>query len=140
MANRKRDDEIDYRAEGDTPPHEKDDPTNAGYDEAAHSGGAYGVLEGEGGVFGTTGGGTYPGGLHVEERPIVYEGGGEQSGKTSGARAMTKQTPGTSRLDEGASINRIPSSRLGAPAASSPMRVQRPGASGSKRPAGWRRH
>jgi hypothetical protein len=63
--------EIDYTAEGSTPPREKDDPTNAGYDEAAHKGGAYGVSEGEGGVFGTTGGGTYSGGMHVEERPAV---------------------------------------------------------------------
>jgi hypothetical protein len=69
MAN---DDDIDYTAEGSTPPHEKDDPTNAGYDEAAHKGpGTYGVREGEGGVFGTTGGGTFGGGLHVEERPVI---------------------------------------------------------------------
>jgi hypothetical protein len=67
MAN----DDIDYTAEGATPPQEKDDPTNAGYDEAAHSGGAYGVLEGQGGVFGTTGGGTDARGMHVEERPVV---------------------------------------------------------------------
>ena len=67
-------DNIDYAAEGSTPPHEKEDPTNEGYDEAAHSGpGKYGVLEGEGGVFGTTGGGTSNQGMHVEERPLVYE-------------------------------------------------------------------
>jgi hypothetical protein len=67
-----KDDDIDYTAEGMTPPHEKDDPTNEGYDEAAHSGtGAYGIPEGEGGVFGTSGGGTYGGGLHVEERPAI---------------------------------------------------------------------
>ena len=73
MATSKRDDDgIDYNAEGRTPPHEKEDPTNAGYDEAAHSGdGKYGVREGEGGVFGTTGGGTYGGGMHVEERPVI---------------------------------------------------------------------
>src|SRR5439155_21959908 len=69
MANRK--DDIDYNPEGSTPPQEKEDPTNAGYDEAAHKGGAYGVREGEGGVFGTTGGGTYKGGLHVERRPGI---------------------------------------------------------------------
>jgi hypothetical protein len=63
MAN----DDIDYTAEGSTPPREKDDPTNAGYDEAAHKGGAYGVQEGNGGVFGTTGGGTYEKGMHVED-------------------------------------------------------------------------
>lgn len=69
MAN---DDDIDYTAEGATPPHEKDDPTNAGYDEAAHRGpGEYGVAEGQGGVFGTTGGGSYAGGMHVEERPVI---------------------------------------------------------------------
>jgi hypothetical protein len=66
MAN--KNDDIDYTAEGQTPPHEKDDPTNKGYDEAAHRGGAYGVPEGEGGVFGTTGGGTYEDGFQVEER------------------------------------------------------------------------
>jgi len=67
----KRNDDIDYTPEGSTPPREKNDPTNEGYDEAAHRGGAYGVKEGEGGVFGTTGGGTYRGGLHEEERPAV---------------------------------------------------------------------
>jgi hypothetical protein len=72
MANRKKADDIDYRAEGEAPPHEKEDPTNKGYDEAAHSGpGRYGVAEGSGGVFGTTGGGTYSEGMHVEERPAV---------------------------------------------------------------------
>lgn len=71
MANQRNDD-IDYTAEGSTPPREKDDPTNAGYDEAAHSGpGRYGVPEGEGGVFGTSGGGTYEGGMHVVERPTI---------------------------------------------------------------------
>ena len=69
MAN---DEDIDYTAEGATPPHESEDPTNAGYDQAAHNGpGVYGVREGEGGVFGTTGGGTFGGGLHVEERPAI---------------------------------------------------------------------
>jgi hypothetical protein len=74
MATDKRsnDDGIDYTPEGSTPPHEKKDPTNKGYDEAAHSGpGRYGVLEGQGGVFGTTGGGTTNIGMHVEERPAV---------------------------------------------------------------------
>jgi hypothetical protein len=66
MANKK--DDIDYDAEGNTPPREKNDPTNAGYDEAAHSGPSrFGVPEGEGGVFGTTGGGTYEPGQHVDK-------------------------------------------------------------------------
>ena len=66
--NRKKEDGLDYSVEGTTPPREKDDPTNAGYDEAAHSGPSkYGVPEGEGGVFGTTGGGTYGDGLHEED-------------------------------------------------------------------------
>ena len=65
-------DDIDYTAEGRTPPHENDDPTNEGYDEAVRSGdGRYGVPEGDGGVFGTSGGGTYAGGMHVEERPVI---------------------------------------------------------------------
>jgi hypothetical protein len=71
MDKRKSDDEIDYQAEGETPPREKNDSTDAGYDEAAHRGNRYGVSEGRGGVFGTSGGGTYEGGMHVEERPIV---------------------------------------------------------------------
>jgi hypothetical protein len=63
---------IDYTAEGRTPPRDKDDPTNEGYDEAVRSGeGRYGVPEGEGGVFGTSGGGTYEGGMHEEERPAI---------------------------------------------------------------------
>jgi hypothetical protein len=66
--NRRSDSDIDYKPEGATPPHEKHDPTDRGYDEAAHSGpGEYGVAEGNGGVFGTTGGGTYAGGMHVVE-------------------------------------------------------------------------
>ena len=82
-----KDDDIDYSAEGSTPPTEKDDPTNAGYDEAAHNGpGAYGVSEGEGGVFGTTGGGTYRGGMHVEERPAIEsERGKDEPGPSRGA-------------------------------------------------------
>lgn len=75
MATRKKDNDIDYTAEGAAPPHEKEDPTNAGYDEAAHQGpGRYGVPEGQGGVFGTTGGGTYEGGLHEVEREVVGTG------------------------------------------------------------------
>lgn len=70
--NRRTDSDIDYTPEGATPPVEKEDPTNRGYDEAAHSGkGEYGVQEGNGGVFGTTGGGTYSGGMHVVERPVI---------------------------------------------------------------------
>lgn len=66
MADKK--DDIDYTAEGNAPPREKNDATNAGYDEAAHSGPSrYGVPEGEGGVFGTSGGGTYGGGLHEDK-------------------------------------------------------------------------
>jgi hypothetical protein len=65
---RSNDDELDYSPEGTAPPHEKDHPTNAGYDEAAHTGPSrYGLQEGEGGVFGTTGGGTYGDGLHEDE-------------------------------------------------------------------------
>lgn len=68
---RTHDDPIDYAPEGGTPPREKEDPTAAGYDEAAHRGASYGVPEGRGGVFGTTGGGSYGGGMHVEERPVA---------------------------------------------------------------------
>ena len=84
MATRKNDDEIDYTAEGKTPPREKNDPTNEGYDEAAHSGPSrYGAPEGSGGVFGTSGGGTYEGGMHVEERPVIDE---TERGDVAGVR------------------------------------------------------
>jgi len=86
--NRKRDDDgIDYAMEGDTPPHETEDKTNDGYDEAAHSGpGKYGVKEGEGGVFGTSGGGSYSGGMHEVERPAIEsERGPDERGKSHGA-------------------------------------------------------
>ena len=90
------DDGIDYAAEGTTPPHEKEDPTNAGYDDAVRNGPpAYGVQEGQGGVFGTSGGGTYDGGFQVEDRPAVYDGGGDDSGRTAGVRGNTSRTPGT---------------------------------------------
>ena len=79
-----KDDDIDYSAEGATPPHEKNDPTATGYDEAAHSGaGEYGVNEGQGGVFGTTGGGSYPGGMHVEERPVIDETAADEADRES---------------------------------------------------------
>jgi len=74
-------DDIDYTSEGATPPHEKNDPTNEGYDEAAHQGGAYGKREGEGGVFGTTGGGSYSGGMHEVERPAIETERGEDERK-----------------------------------------------------------
>ena len=70
MSDDKRDEDIDYEAEGNTPPDEDEssDPTAKGYDEAAHSGpSAYGRTEGNGGVFGTTGGGAFPDGMHVDE-------------------------------------------------------------------------
>ncbi|HEX9982938.1 MAG TPA: hypothetical protein VGF69_06730 [Thermoanaerobaculia bacterium] len=80
-------DEIDYTAEGRTPPREEQDPTNDGYDDAVRNGpSAYGVPEGEGGVFGTTGGGTADSGFQVEERPAVYDGGGDDNGRTAGVR------------------------------------------------------
>jgi hypothetical protein len=70
--SKKDEDGIDYRPEGRNSGKEKSDPTDRGYDEAAHSGqSAYGVGEGAGGVFGTTGGGSYAGGMHVVERPVI---------------------------------------------------------------------
>ena len=91
MANRTSDDDIDYTAEGEQPPHEKDDPTGEGYDEAVRRGpGVYGVNEGEGGVFGTTGGGSFGGGMHVEERPAVDEGDDESRG-LSGGRSIGRR-------------------------------------------------
>lgn len=72
-------DGIDYRWEGaresfDDDENDWDDPTDRGYDEAAHSGASrYGFMEGRGGVFGTSGGGTYNGGFQVIERPGLYD-------------------------------------------------------------------
>jgi hypothetical protein len=87
MATKTNDDDIDYTAEGSAPPREKNDPTNDGYDEAAHNGpGKYGVREGEGGVFGTSGGGSYDGGMHEVERPAIEsERGEDERGDSRGA-------------------------------------------------------
>ena len=75
-------DGIDYKLEGADPGEEKtDDPTDEGYDEAAHSGSSrYAIPSGEGGVFGTTGGGGTGEGFQVIERPGIYnrEEGGEE--------------------------------------------------------------
>ncbi len=72
VTNRRNDSDIDYTPEGATPAHEKNDPTASGYDEAVKKGpGEYGVPSGNGGVFGTNGGGSYPGGMHVVERPVI---------------------------------------------------------------------
>jgi osmotically-inducible protein OsmY len=61
--------EIDWEWEGATPPGEDErSETDRGYDEAAHRGGRFGVREGQGGVFGTTGGGSYAGGFQVDNR------------------------------------------------------------------------
>lgn len=71
--------EIDYRWEGDRGPRDDDDrdDTDRGYDEAARSGASrYGFVEGRGGVFGTTGGGTYNGGFPIIERAGIYDRGG----------------------------------------------------------------
>lgn len=52
--------------------------TDQGYDEAARSGPShFGVPEGKGGVFGTTGGGTFEAGMHIEEAPGIYDRSGE---------------------------------------------------------------
>ena len=61
---------INYELEGNTPFNEREpyDPTDQGYDEAAHTGSRYGVVEGHGGVFGTSGGGTFGAGFQVESR------------------------------------------------------------------------
>lgn len=68
-------DKIDYKEEG-SDPGTPDEPaaSDRGYDEAVRSGESrYGVPEGEGGVFGTTGGGTFGGGMQIVERPLVYD-------------------------------------------------------------------
>lgn len=72
---RSRERAIDWDFEGSAPPDSYghgtrgyDDDTDRGYDEAAHRGNAYGVPEGLGGAFGTSGGGTYAGGFQVEHR------------------------------------------------------------------------
>ena len=62
------------RADKDERKSEKEkSSTDAGYDEAARSGpGTYGKATGDGGVFGTSGGGSFEGGMHIEERPMPY--------------------------------------------------------------------
>jgi hypothetical protein len=72
---RARERAVNWDLEGNAPPDSYghgtagyDDGTDRGYDEAAHRGNAYGVPEGLGGAFGTSGGGTYAGGFQVEQR------------------------------------------------------------------------
>lgn len=72
---RRRERVIDWDMEGSAPPDSYDhgtrgydDDTDRGYDEAAHRGNVYGVPEGLGGAFGTSGGGTYAGGFQVDNR------------------------------------------------------------------------
>lgn len=69
------DNESDYTAEGNDPGDSKPaDSTDRGYDEAAHKGeNGYGVTEGNGGVLGTTSGGTFGGGMQIVERPLDDE-------------------------------------------------------------------
>lgn len=83
--NRSSNDKIDYKEEGSDPGRRGEpEPSDRGYDEAARSGDSrYGVPEGEGGVFGTTGGGTFGGGMQIVERPLVYEKGPEGDGRVS---------------------------------------------------------
>lgn len=69
---------IDNRLEGRDQGEEETSETDRGYDEAANSGPSrYAVPEGEGGVFGTTGGGTYAGGFQVVERAGINDRSGE---------------------------------------------------------------
>lgn len=92
---------IDYEAEGSTPPDsaESHDRTDDGYDRAARSGGSrFGVPEGNGGVFGTSGGGTYPSGFHVEERSGLYDRSGEVPESADADR--TARGRGEERFDQ----------------------------------------
>jgi hypothetical protein len=89
-------DGIDYELEGSNKGEKgeglrNDAGTDEGYDEAAHSGDSrYAVPEGEGGVFGVTGGGTYPGGFQVVERPGVYDRSGEPETKDEDRHTIQK--------------------------------------------------
>jgi osmotically-inducible protein OsmY len=67
--------DVRDRSERIRRPHEEDDDERfSGYDEAAHSGfSRYGFAEGAGGVFGTTGGGSYNGGFQIVEIPGFYD-------------------------------------------------------------------
>jgi hypothetical protein len=72
--NRYADEGIDYRAEGRDSGEVKKSRTDEGYDEAAHSGRSrFGELSGSGGVFGTSGGGTFDGGFRVIEPPGIAD-------------------------------------------------------------------
>ena len=97
MADEKKPaEEIDYEFEGNDPGRKgvgkrNDAGTDEGYDEAAHSGPSrYGVPEGEGGVFGTSGGGSYGGGFQVVERPGIYDRSGEPQAKDDERHTIPK--------------------------------------------------
>lgn len=110
---RHRDDrEIDWEWEGSRPSNrdEEPDPTDAGYDQAAHRGARYGFVEGRGGVFGTSGGGTYAGGFQVEnrfgtprgdwERESRWEGSGPETASFRGRGPRNYRRPAERILEE----------------------------------------
>jgi hypothetical protein len=78
--NRRSDSDIDYRAEGADSGHETTSDTDRGYDEAVNSGPSrQGIPEGQGGVFGTTGGGGFGGGFQVDNGAALYDRTGEET-------------------------------------------------------------
>jgi len=87
------DDGIDYKLEGSDPGEdESTDPTDEGYDEAAHTGKSrYAIPSGEGGVFGTTGGGGPAEGFQVITRPGLYDREGEPEEEFDPDRTHPKQ-------------------------------------------------
>jgi hypothetical protein len=89
-------DEIDYRWEGARPPQNDQewDETDDGYDRAARSGsGRFAEFSGEGGVFGTTGGGSYAGGFQIVGTPGMYRERENRARSTEGQRSRYGRSP-----------------------------------------------
>lgn len=93
---------IDYTAEGATPGDREPSDTDRGYDEAAHSGPSrYGTPEGAGGVFGTTGGGTFGRGFRAVEHPALDPNFGDRDIDATDRESSIdrEEAEGTSQLD-----------------------------------------
>lgn len=100
--HKNEDGRIDYTAEGASPGDREPSDTDRGYDEAAHSGPSrYGRPEGAGGVFGTTGGGTFSGGFRAVEHPTLDPNFGDRDIDSTDRQGSIdrEEAEGTSQLD-----------------------------------------
>jgi hypothetical protein len=130
--------EIDYRWEGSRPPREERDETDDGYDRAARSGsGRFAELTGEGGVFGTTGGGSYAGGFQIVGSPGLYGEPENRPRQTREPRSRYGRNP--DRFDQVQFELPEDEERGGGRMGPQPAEIERPESFRGVGPAGWTR-